>query len=185
MGNRFTPPGLRYAARDFTGHIISESIDPTAEAFVLEVNPNNPPGSPVPGGGLWQRPSAGLAKPATRGMAFYTPKGALCLAWINEVMEQEACEEATGQEICEASGGTWNGTECEFDPPIPGQGDNFGDGSGQSGFLGGSGGQSSTHNAHPGPPPTDDEDPGDPDCSADPWNGDPGPEGHNRDDRYC
>jgi len=42
----------------------------------------------------WKRPSVGWMNPATFGYAHYNGDGDLVLGWINEMVDQEPCEES-------------------------------------------------------------------------------------------
>jgi hypothetical protein len=60
-------------------------VDPvTNEDLATNVNPVNSPHK-------WKRPSAGWMIPATFGYAHYDTEDQLVLGWINEMVEQEAC----------------------------------------------------------------------------------------------
>jgi len=65
-----------------TGDTLATAVDPTASPH------------------KWQRPSIGWMIPATFGYAHYHPDGSggweLVLGWINETVDQEACETSGG-----------------------------------------------------------------------------------------
>lgn len=63
-------------------------IDPTTgEEIEQDVNPVSTPHN-------WKRPSVGWISQATFGYAHFKGDGSLALGWINETVEQEACEES-------------------------------------------------------------------------------------------
>lgn len=62
-------------------------IDPVTNATIASsVNPVSSPHK-------WQRPSVGWMTEATAGLAHFDCSGAIVLGWINETVDQEACEE--------------------------------------------------------------------------------------------
>jgi hypothetical protein len=81
QGDELNPATWTYDVADVvTGDTLASAVDPT-------VSPHK-----------WQRPSIGWMIPATFGYAHYEPDGTggweLVLGWINEVVDQEACETA-------------------------------------------------------------------------------------------
>jgi hypothetical protein len=83
QGDDENPATWTYNVIDLcTGEVIEESVDPTADPH------------------KWQRPSVGWMIEATFGYAHYNGDGDLVLGWINEMVDQEPCEdsESSGSE---------------------------------------------------------------------------------------
>ena len=83
QGDEENPATWTYDVADVvTGETLASAVDPTAAPH------------------KWQRPSIGWMIPATFGYAHYQPDGAgdweLVLGWINETVDQEACETSSG-----------------------------------------------------------------------------------------
>jgi len=83
QGDEENPATWTYDVADVvTGETLASAVDPTASPH------------------KWQRPSIGWMIPATFGYAHYQPDGAggweLVLGWINETVDQEACETSGG-----------------------------------------------------------------------------------------
>jgi len=83
QGDEENPATWTYDVADVvTGEMLASAVDPTASPH------------------KWQRPSIGWMIPATFGYAHYQPDGAggweLVLGWINETVDQEACETSGG-----------------------------------------------------------------------------------------
>ena len=81
QGDEETPATWTYDVLDVTtGDTLASAVDPTASPH------------------KWQRPSIGWMIPATFGYAHYVPNESnghdLVLGWINEMVDQEACEPA-------------------------------------------------------------------------------------------
>jgi len=79
QGDDENPATWTYDVKDvFTGETLEEGVDPTEEPH------------------KWQRPSVGQMIEATFGYAHYNADGDLALGWINEMVDQESCEESSG-----------------------------------------------------------------------------------------
>jgi len=83
QGDEANPATWTYDVTDVvTGDTLATAVDPTASPH------------------KWQRPSIGWMIPATFGYAHYQPDGSggweLVLGWINETVDQEACETSGG-----------------------------------------------------------------------------------------
>lgn len=77
QGNESDPATWIYDVQDMmTGQDIEQNVNPV-------VPPHH-----------WRRPSVGYVEQATFGFAYYNNQGQLSLGWINEVAEQEGCEES-------------------------------------------------------------------------------------------
>jgi len=81
QGDETNPATWTYDVADVvTGETLESGVDPTAAPH------------------KWQRPSIGWMIPATFGYAHYQSDGSngydLVLCWINEMVDQEACETA-------------------------------------------------------------------------------------------
>ena len=78
QGDNEDPASWTYDVKDFydTGLVLLEAVNPTSSPH------------------KWKRPSVGQMTEATFGYAHYDAEGELVIGWINEVAEQEACEEA-------------------------------------------------------------------------------------------
>jgi len=57
----------------------------------------SPAADPISDPHKWQRPSVGWMIEATFGYAHYNDQGEIVLGWINEMVDQEKCEEEEGQ----------------------------------------------------------------------------------------
>lgn len=77
QGDDKNPATWTYNVKDaFTGETLEDGVDPTADQH------------------KWKRPSVGWMIPATFGYAHYNGDGDLVLGWINEMVDQEPCEES-------------------------------------------------------------------------------------------
>ena len=83
QGDDENPATWTYNVIDLcTGEVIEDAVDPTADPH------------------KWQRPTVGWMIEATFGYAHYNGDGDLVLGWINEMVDQEPCEdsESSGSE---------------------------------------------------------------------------------------
>jgi hypothetical protein len=79
QGDETTPATWTYDVTEpETGDSLATGVDPVASPH------------------KWQRPGVGQMIPATFGYAHYDKDDQLVLGWINEMVDQEACQEETG-----------------------------------------------------------------------------------------